>query len=102
MSIEETIEAIVRRVVREELRALERVEPEPLALLCRRAVAEAVGVSERAVDRAVGAGRLRVVRIGRSVRFRREGVERWISGGGARTSLTPEQAADRVMRRARR
>ena len=63
MSLEQVLEAIVRRVLREELAAMK-----PAALLTVEDYADARSISQSTVRAAIREGRLEATRIGRSVR----------------------------------
>ena len=66
MSLEQDIEAIVRRVLREELAAFKA----PAGLVTIVAYAEARSISPSTVRAAIKDGRLTATRIGRAVRLR--------------------------------
>ena len=67
MSIEDNLEAIVRRVVREELAAAK-----PQALVTIAAYAAAHSISTSTVRAAIREGRLSATRIGRAIRINAE------------------------------
>ena len=77
-----TLEATLRAVVREELRAQSeadrRREAAPEPLLTKADVAEALGVTERTVDTIAAAGDLPKIKVRGCVRFAPSAVESYI------------------------
>lgn len=93
-SFDETLRAIVRDIVREELaRARPAATSDPTAHLSTRAAAQHAGVAIGTIRRWIRDGKLRELRAGRHLRVRRADLDVLLAGERNGPEVSPEELA---------